>query len=206
MQSTVQEIYGRMQQIFTADDMTIFAIVLALICLFPVFISLFRGRGSVRGISFIVFIIYVFGNLSFTLLNREVMSDQAIVLRPTSDFQNAFYLDLGLIGTIRRLVNEGVGPVRDTSPINRGRMAREVFLNILLYVPLGYLLPFVFKSLRGHILLITVLGLICSFATEFAQLTYHIGCFQVDDIVCNTIGTLIGAILGSVLSFIFRVR
>ena len=185
--------------------MAIFAVVIATVALLPVFLCVFKKRSSVRIISLIVFAIYLFGNFSFTLLNREVMSDQYVVLQPLQDFHSAFYLDLGFIGTINRMFSEGVGPVLQTIHINRGEMAREVLLNILLYIPMGYLLPFVSKALR-QTGLIVMIGFLCSCATEFAQLYFHIGCFQLDDIVCNTIGTLIGAVLGIILAGLWRVK
>ena len=185
--------------------MAIFLVVIATIALLPVFLCVFKKRSSVRTVSLVVFAVYIFGNISFTLLNREVMSDQYVVLQPLQDFQSAFYLDLGFIGTIKRIFSEGIGPVLETIHINRREMAREVLLNILLYVPMGYLLPFVSKALR-EIGLIVMIGFLCSCATEFIQLYYHIGCFQIDDIVCNTIGTLIGAVLGITLAGLWRVK
>lgn len=206
MRDTITEIYWKMQEIFTSSDMMIFGIVLAMIGLLPVMLVGFRRRGSVRTVSLAVFAVYILGNLSFTLLNREVLSDQYIVLQPLSDLKGAFYLDLGVIGTLRRLLDEGVEPVLQTIHINRSLMAREVLLNVLLYVPMGYLLPFVFRSLRGKLTAITLIGFLCSCATEIAQLYWHIGCFQVDDIICNTAGTLLGAFAGSLLGFIWRVK
>ena len=84
-------------------------------------------------------------------------------------------------------------------------MAKEVLLNVLLYIPMGYLLPFVWKKMR-HIWIITVIGFLCSCATEFAQLYFRIGYFQVDDIVCNTIGTMIGALIGVTMTTLWRIR
>ena len=195
----------KLKPLFSETDLAIFLVVIAMITLLPVFLCVFKKRSSVRIVSLIVFGIYLFGNVSFTLLNREVMSDQYIVLQPLADFESAFYLDLGFIGTIRRIFTEGIGPVLQTIHINRREMAREVLLNILLYIPMGYLLPFVSKALR-HIGPIVLIGFLCSCATEFAQLYYHIGCFQIDDIVCNTIGTLIGAVLGVLLAGMWRVK
>lgn len=200
MSESLHTIFSRMQGLFTSEDMMIFAIVLALICLLPIFFLMFRRRGSVRAVALVLFILYLFANLSFTILNREVLSDHYLILQPTGDFKSAFYLDLGLAGTIRILFRDGLRAAISSIHIRSSAMAREVFLNILLYVPMGYLIPFIFKSLRNHVFLITLIGFFCSCATETAQLIYHIGYFQVDDIVTNTLGCLIGAILGCLLS------
>lgn len=200
MNESLQNILTRMQGLFTSDDMLIFAVVLLLICLLPIFFLMFRRRGSVRAVAFVLFVIYIFANLSFTILNREVLSDHYLVLQPAGDFKSAFYLDLGFVGTIRTLLHGGIRAAAESVHIRNSEMAREVFLNILLYVPMGYLIPFIFKSLRSHVFVVTFIGFLCSCATETAQLIYHIGYFQIDDIVTNTFGCLIGAAFGCLLS------
>ena len=73
----------------------------------------------------------------------------------------------------------------------------QVYMNIMLFVPMGYLLPFIIKPMRYSIIACTAAGFICSVATEYAQLNYGLGYFQLDDIINNTLGCLIGAILGN---------
>ncbi|MBP3876339.1 MAG: VanZ family protein [Lachnospiraceae bacterium] len=200
-----KELINRMQNLFSAEEMMIFAVVLACVTLLPVVVCVFHRRSSVRMVSMVVFAVYIAGNLSFTILNREVISDSAVVLNPMRDFESAFYLDLGVIGTIRSIFQNGLQPTLSTIHIESRRMAKEVLLNVLLYIPMGYLLPFVWKKMR-HIWIITVIGFLCSCATEFAQLYFRIGYFQVDDIVCNTIGTMIGALIGVTMTTLWRIR
>lgn len=200
----VKELIYRMQALFTEEEMLIFAIVLTCVTLLPVVVCVFRKRSSVRSVSMAVFVVYILGNLSFTILNREV-GRGGVILDPMSDFESAFYLDLGFIGTIRSMIDNGVRATLSTIHIESRRMAKEVILNVLLYIPMGYLLPFVWKSMR-HLWVITLVGFACSCATEFAQLYFRIGCFQVDDIVCNTVGTMIGAALGLALTAVWRVK
>lgn len=194
-----------MQSLFNEEEMMIFAIVLACVTLLPVFVCALRRRSQVRTVSMFVFIIYIFGNLSYTILNREVISSTAVILTPMSDFESAFYLDLGIVGMIKELVRNGPQAVLSSVHIVSGRMAKEVLLNVLLYIPMGYLLPFVSKHMRT-ITAITMIGLLCSCATETAQLVYRIGCFQIDDIICNTIGTMIGAVAGITMTKVWRIK
>lgn len=196
----------KMQDLFTAGDLLIMALVLFTITFLPLVLCVFRKRGSVRTVSMIVFIIYLFGNLSLTILNREVLSSEAIILTPGSDLQNAFYLDLGIAGVIRDIISLDFQGALSQIHVESSFMAREVILNVLLYFPMGYLLPFVFKNLRGHIFLITFIGFLCSCATESAQLYFHIGVFQLDDILLNTIGCFLGAVLGVILSRLWNIK
>lgn len=66
-----------------------------------------------------------------------------------------------------------------------------IILNILLFVPLGYLLPLSLNKLdKWHIVLVIGIGL--SAAIETAQLLTHRGWFDVDDIFHNGLGAFIG--------------
>ena len=65
-----------------------------------------------------------------------------------------------------------------------------VVQNILLYYPLGYLLPILFPQLKPkHVILI---GCLCSIATEATQYLLKMGWCETDDVIHNTLGTAIG--------------
>ncbi len=204
--SGLSRIIYRMQAMFTTDDLLIILLVLTMVVVLPLILCIFTRRNSVRAVSLTVFIMYIFGNLFFTLLNRETLSESAIVLQPGSDLQRAFYMDMGIIGFIEEILNTNFSTALASVHVQSNVMAREVLLNILLYFPMGYLLPFVFKGLRNHVFLITLIGFLASCATEFAQLIFHLGVFQVDDIILNTLGTLIGAALGCLFVKIWHVK
>ena len=66
----------------------------------------------------------------------------------------------------------------------------SLILNILLYYPLGYLLPILFPKLKSkHVILI---GCVCSIATEATQYLLKMGWCETDDVIHNTLGTSIG--------------
>lgn len=85
---------------------------------------------------------------------------------------------------------------RDTIAITDPDLLAEIFLNILLYVPLGYLLPFVWPKMKrfGKLLAwrVILIGFLMSCLTEVSQLVFKIGLFEFDDIINNTVGCLIG--------------
>lgn len=75
---------------------------------------------------------------------------------------------------------------------------QQNLLNILLYVPMGFMLPFVWPKLeRKH--LVVPIGIFLSIATELMQYRFRIGCCDVDDVINNTIGCIIGVILYKLL-------
>ena len=64
-------------------------------------------------------------------------------------------------------------------------------LNILLFIPAGFLLPVAFKRLECCWKTILI-GVVLSLGIEFVQLFTHLGIFDLDDLMNNTIGTWIG--------------
>lgn len=77
-------------------------------------------------------------------------------------------------------------------------MLREVILNILMLMPAGALLPAMFgkKIRRVNGLL---LGIITSSTIELLQLATCTGLFEFDDIFHNSLGCMLGCILGNAL-------
>lgn len=66
-------------------------------------------------------------------------------------------------------------------------------LNIIMFMPLGFLLPLIWKSFRNGVgVLVTGVGF--SLAIEIAQL-FNRRLTDVDDLIMNTMGTLIGFII-----------
>ncbi len=63
--------------------------------------------------------------------------------------------------------------------------------NIILFVPLGFMLTLKFDRLNG-LFEIVIVGLLSSTFIEITQLSLPIRAFDIDDIILNTLGTVIG--------------
>lgn len=71
---------------------------------------------------------------------------------------------------------------------------RSMLMNVFLFVPLGLALPFVFGGRTGKRILFTILaGLLLSVTVEAIQYFVHLGMTETDDVICNTLGTVIGS-------------
>lgn len=68
---------------------------------------------------------------------------------------------------------------------------RNLILNIILFIPFGFLVPLCLKCFRG-LIRIGLLGFFVSLAIEVVQYITCLGIFEYDDLFNNTIGTLIG--------------
>lgn len=73
--------------------------------------------------------------------------------------------------------------------------------NVLLFIPFGILVPLKWKQLRNTFVC-TFLGFCLSCVIEIIQLITERGHFQVDDILTNTLGALIGGIVFRAFSFV----
>lgn len=79
-----------------------------------------------------------------------------------------------------------------------------VLENILLFIPLGILLPSVFLRAR-NIWFCTVCGFLLSIAIESGQYVTGRGYAQTDDVLTNTAGMFIGAVGFSLIHWIIRI-
>ena len=70
----------------------------------------------------------------------------------------------------------------------------EIVLNYMLFIPLGVLLYLCFGEKLG--LRVVIAGFLLSALIELIQLTFKIGVFEFDDMIGNTVGCLIGAVVG----------
>ena len=67
----------------------------------------------------------------------------------------------------------------------------EVFWNFVLFIPIGIILMLLITH-RFRVLMSLGCGLLMSAGIEVIQLIFHRGLFEFDDMVHNTLGTLIG--------------
>lgn len=77
-------------------------------------------------------------------------------------------------------------------------VARDNLLgNIILFLPLGMLLPFLYRQANWKYALAA--GFVVSLSIEVLQIILHKGTFDVDDMLLNTLGVFVGYILLKVI-------
>jgi glycopeptide antibiotics resistance protein len=75
--------------------------------------------------------------------------------------------------------------------------------NILAFAPFGYLLPLIHKRYRGFFKIL-FLSLLFSLTVEAIQLYLKVGIFDVDDLVLNTAGGLLGYLIFTISHAFYR--
>jgi glycopeptide antibiotics resistance protein len=67
----------------------------------------------------------------------------------------------------------------------------NIFGNVLGFLPFGFILPVILPKM-DNIVLILLAGFSLSLSVEVIQLITRVGCFDVDDLILNTLGALLG--------------
>ena len=71
---------------------------------------------------------------------------------------------------------------------------REKLGNVVGFIPFGFILPIISEKMRNGFL-ISISGLALSLTVESIQLVTKVGCFDVDDLILNTLGAALGYLL-----------
>ena len=133
-------------------------------------------KNRIRVISWILFVIYIGLLIYFLFLSEEYGR--------TSFDQRMYRYNLTPFQEIKRFW------------IYRHRVGFWVsFLNlagnVIGFLPFGFFLPILSRRLRDGVL-VTMSGFGLSLLVESIQLIFKVGCFDVDDLILNTLGVLFG--------------
>ena len=144
-----------------------------------------------------------FGMLLYLLLfawlvffSRSAAGYYTVHVAPLEDVKNAFSTPTGFSGWFRTLFTEGISSAFSQISIVRPEDLSQFYLNMALFVPIGYLLPYVFRWFRARVRIRPVLCcLLLSLVVENLQLVTRRGMYDFDDIISNTLGGWIGQLL-----------
>lgn len=128
-----------------------------------------------------VFWVYIAGQLYCTLLSRTPGSGRTVELKPFMSIVRMFTQPIEVAGEVTGFF----------AWFMKGSLPGSgIILNILLFVPLGYLLAILVPAWKSkHIVLV---GCMCSVLTELIQYLFEMGYCETDDVLYNTLGTAIG--------------
>ena len=79
-----------------------------------------------------------------------------------------------------------------SSSVSIMRILENVIGNIVIFIPLGLILPIILKRESGNVILG---GIIFSASIEIIQFIFGLGSTDIDDLIFNTLGTIIGYLL-----------
>ena len=139
-----------------------------------------KKRTQYRILGKILFVIYIIFVFYFLLISE--------VYGRTSEMQEYHY-NLVLFQEIKRFWNyrEQLGAFATVT---------NLFGNVLIFLPFGFFMPMASK--HRSFLNTSFYSLALSLIVEISQLFMKVGCFDVDDLLLNTIGGMLGYIVFSI--------
>lgn len=84
--------------------------------------------------------------------------------------------------------------------LSRPEKAAEFFLNTVMLIPFGFLVPIIIPKSKP--VFVVLLGLVMSVVIELIQGMCRIGYVEIDDVISNTLGVLIGVMLYRLIRFL----
>ncbi len=157
------------------------AILIAFFFLTVVSISVPQKKSFHRKTVVAAFSLYLILLAYLTFLSRDVGIVYSYRLSPFAALRAAFTVDNDS-GWIRLSNHEAL---------------EGIALNILLFMPMGYLLPQMFSKMR--LWQVMSIGFLTTVCIEVGQLITKLGMFDFDDILNNVLGTGLGLIIAKVL-------
>ena len=145
--------------------------------------------------------VYVLIYAWLTFLSRSASEAFLVHVAPLEDLKNAFRTDHGFSDVFSRLFTEGFSAFANVRLVRPEDIA-QFYMNVMVFVPLGYLLPYTFRWFRERVW--TRPAGVCfliSFFTENMQLMSQRGLYDLDDMISNTLGGLIGEGLYILLAY-----
>lgn len=140
----------------------------------------------------VILTLYFIGFFYYTFLSREAQPHTTIILTYFRNLRSAVTLNTSISDFLKLLfTGGGLGE----ATFDYHKLGSEPILNILLFMPLGYLLPSIFNFFKHKPWFTVIAGFLLSLTTELLQLVTRLGSFDVDDLINNTLGSVIGVIL-----------
>ncbi len=150
-----------------------------------------------------MFLVYLAMIAYVAFFSRSAMEDYYVHVALFEDLASSIHIDFGVFGLIRSIFTEGFQTAMSHVSIDKTYNITQVYMNIAMFVPLGYLLPYVFDWFRRDVRHRTIPAcFIVSLIIENVQLITRLGFYDIDDIFSNTIGGWIGAGLFMMFAYV----
>lgn len=131
-----------------------------------------------------------------TMFSRSAYNDYQIHIALFEDLTSSIKIDFGILGFIVAIFKEGFSAAVSHIKVQNVENITQVYLNVCMFIPLGYLLPYIFDWYRRRPIGKTVItSFLASLLIENIQLITKRGFYDIDDIVSNTLGGFLGVLM-----------
>lgn len=145
-----------------------------------------KEKNILREIAISIFFIYFLIVIYLTICKMDMLQ---------INLQNRVYINyIPFVETIKMFQDNFMGI---------GNAIYNIMGNILLFVPLGFFIPLLFKN-KNKIVNIVLYGFCASLAIEIIQLSTAINVTDIDDIIFNTLGAVLGFFTFNIFYYIIK--
>ncbi len=141
-----------------------------------------------------IFITYLALLSYVAFFSRSAAKDYLLHISFYEDLSNSVKIDYGVLGLLKVLFTEGPAAALSHIKIVNMDDLMQVYLNVVMFVPMGYLLPYVFDWYRRNRMMVKVVftSFLATLLIENIQLITKLGFYDCDDIISNTLGGFLG--------------
>ena len=155
--------------------------------------ALLRTR---RILLYTIFGMYLLAIAYIVFFSRSATKDYQVHIALFSDLSKAVRIDFGFLGFIKTTFTDGFRAAASHVRIEKAEDIAQVYMNVMLFVPMGYLLPYLFGWFRAKVRIRPAVAcFVIAFVIENLQLIFRRGFYDMDDLVSNTAGGIIGQFL-----------
>ena len=173
----------------------------------------------------LIFILKSAGDMNYTFLSILMLSSFLTVLgmlaylfRHFSDMNKGmvvlfavYLLSVGYITIFSRNNNAhdtsvmvGFSSIQEVMDTGSLQPLKHMFLNVAMFVPIGFLIPMMRHGHLNKLLLVAPLCALLSVSIEATQLILQLGQCDIEDIAANTLGGVIGLLVYWLCARLFR--
>ncbi len=151
----------------------------------------------------IMFGVYLRAVSYVTFFSRDAADDYLLHIALFQDLGESIRIDLGFFGFIKEVFTNGFSRALKHIRIRNPESISQIYMNICMFIPMGYLLPYVFDWFRRSVTKrVFPVCFLASLLIENIQLVTRRGFYDLDDIVTNTLGGIIGRSLYIAVAYI----
>lgn len=157
---------------FDVVPQMVYEVLLSIFLIGSIVLLALYGMTAARHISRLFFGEYLFFIYGLTVIFRKTRPKVSHFLTPLWSYKRLF---------------QGGNPL----------LLDEIIMNVVLFIPVGVLLgsQFTKDTKKRHWLVVFLVGMGLSLGIEVLQLVFKKGSFEIDDIIHNTLGCMIGFLL-----------
>jgi len=137
--------------------------------------------------------LYICSVLYFTLLCRSYRAVVHFRFIPFQTYKIALSCWLGIKSYSKAVCHSVLRSSRNIFEVTKNSPIEDNLLNITLFLPFGFLAGYLFKKTALWKILASATAL--STVIEIIQAVFHLGSCSIDDVLNNTLGTLLGWLL-----------